>query len=622
MDTATLLHPGTPATAAAPTAPEALEAFLGNPYLPETPFSFRKSVALDEAEQYPAPLLALLNDWGLNDYYIPQALGGKLRSIAESFALLRCVARRDLTAAIAHGGVFLGTVPVWLAGSPGLQRHVAQRVQARYKIALGLTEKDHGSDLLEGEVTATADGDGYTIDGEKWLVNHAFSGDAITVLTRTSPAGGPRGFSLFYVEKQNAPGAFSYAGKIKTMGVRGLDMNAIRFHQVRVPGTALLHALGGGLEVVIKSLQITRAMCAAFSLGAIDTAFRTVVQFAGSRRLYNGRIIDLPVLRRKLAGVFADILICECLSTATNRALHVIPGQFSVLSAVAKSFIPATIDQALADLATLLGARYYLREEYLGGIFQKHLRDHATVSLFDGNTAVNQQAIGQQLRLMAGLRHKESDRQAPKARVVLERVFDLEQELPPLALDQLEVFNKGKDDLMYGLMQGYATLKALAYESENESSWQPEEQDTLVSLLSLVYLLLQELQALDQAVGAGEASAGNSYLIPADLYQQAERYSLLHAASACLNTWLYNKDKPSADDFLARGPWLLLCLRRILRQLGCPAAPGPLSQEETLLNRALQLVEQNQSISLFPISYVPDPNRGEGPAGLSPDDIL
>ena len=53
------------------------------------------------------------------------------------------------------------------------------------------------------------DGATWRLDGEKWLINNATRGQLMCVLARTDPAGGPRGFSLFLVDKRElADGSF------------------------------------------------------------------------------------------------------------------------------------------------------------------------------------------------------------------------------------------------------------------------------------------------------------------------------------------------------------------------------------------------------------------------------
>src|SRR5437588_1936144 len=96
---------------------EHLEHMLGSPLNPAAPFSFKHSMELDEREEFPAAMCALLEEWGLQDYYVPTLYGGKLQRFDELSMLGRVVSRRDLSVAIAHSKTFLGSAPVWIAGT-------------------------------------------------------------------------------------------------------------------------------------------------------------------------------------------------------------------------------------------------------------------------------------------------------------------------------------------------------------------------------------------------------------------------------------------------------------------------------------------------------------------------
>src|SRR5215475_8852286 len=87
-----------------------VEEWLGDPFDPTQRFSFKRSVELDEQDSYPEEACALLNAVALQNFYIPVGLGGKLQGFDEMFLILRLVARRDLTVAIAHGKSFLGAI--------------------------------------------------------------------------------------------------------------------------------------------------------------------------------------------------------------------------------------------------------------------------------------------------------------------------------------------------------------------------------------------------------------------------------------------------------------------------------------------------------------------------------
>lgn len=416
-------------------AAAALEQSLGNAADRLNPFGWYQALAHDEREAFPAPLVERLTREGLLLHFIPLADGGRLGSVTEAALLLRAASRRDLTAAIAMGQAFLGSVPVWVKGSAAQRQRQAQALTAGRLAALALTEEAHGSDLLSGEVALG----GGRLTGSKWLINNATRGELLTVLARTQPEGGLSGFSLVQLDKAaHGPSAFRCLPKIPTHGIRGADISGITFDAELAP-LAVIGSEGTGIDTTLKALQVTRIGCAAFSLGAADTALRLALDFARERRLYGGTVIDIPHARAVLTTAYLDLLIAEAVALGAWRGLHGVPEQMSLASAVVKLFVPTRVEQLVRDVAVVLGARHWLREHP----FQKVLRDVSVVSLFDGSTAVNLEGIALQLSRL----RRQSD---PQRAARLAQRFDPGAALPPFTFEGLELMGPGHDDVLHG----------------------------------------------------------------------------------------------------------------------------------------------------------------------------
>ncbi|WP_143664647.1 acyl-CoA dehydrogenase family protein, partial [Streptomyces sp. NRRL B-24572] len=248
----------------------------------------------DEAETFPAEACAALDDWGLPDHYVPVRHGGRLARVDELHALLRDVAAHDLTVAVGHGKTFLGAASVWTAGDDAPTALLARHVLAGEPVAWGLTEPGGGSDLLAGTLTATRNGSGWCLNGRKWPINNATRGNLMCVLARTEPDGGPRGFTVFLFDKRaTGHGTVRPLPKVPTHGIRGADISGIEFTDARIPAHAVVGPVGGGLEIVLKALQLTRTACVALSLGAGDHALRIARRFLRERRLHGRGLAEL-----------------------------------------------------------------------------------------------------------------------------------------------------------------------------------------------------------------------------------------------------------------------------------------------------------------------------------------
>jgi alkylation response protein AidB-like acyl-CoA dehydrogenase len=568
-------------------AAQELEMFLGNPEDTRNTVNYARAVELDERDEAPSEACRLLDDWGLNLYYVPETEGGRMQSLEQALALGRVVSRRDLSVMIEHAITFLGYVFVSLAGSPEAKRAALSVIERRGRIALGLTERERGGDLSNCECKAESHEGRYLISGEKWLINNATRGEAITCLARTDARGGPRGFSLFLLDKkQLPPGSFVTLPRVRTHGIRGVDISAIRFQSAPVSSEALVGKPGMGLEIVLKGLQLTRTMCANLSLGAADTALRLTADFALNRSIYGTTVWGIPAARGTLKDAFLDLLICDCVSTSAARAPHVVPEQMSVVSAAVKYFVPVTLERAVQSLTAVLGARYYLREDHWHGMFQKILRDIGIVALFDGSTAVNLNVISSQLLSLC----MQQPQPATDVRSRLNRIFDITVPLQPFDSSRLNLFNNGKHDIVQVIPQLGDFLESAAGTSSA----------TLDSIRSHVADMKAEYEFLRQTVALNPAAARHSHGQTAEMFEYARRYCIFHAAASCVLFWTENRR--AIGGFFAEGEWLRAALSRLLSVL-CPTwqiVPSP--EPDAICDELKRRLETGMMFSAVPFS--------------------
>jgi alkylation response protein AidB-like acyl-CoA dehydrogenase len=569
---------------------ERFEQMLGDPNDPDQAFSLARCVELDEREEFPAEICRLLDEAGVPGYYVPRRYGGDLESFEDLFQIFRLVARRDLTAAIAHHKTFLGAVSVWVAGAPAQARRLASDVLAGRVVSWALTEAAHGSDLLAGEVTAVPTAGGYRVRGDKWLINNATRADLVCVLARTDPVGGARGLTLLLADKRQLPaGAFRCLPPVRTHGIRGADISGIGFDDAELPASAVVGQPGQGLEIVLKGFQLTRTLCAALTLGAVDRGLRLATGFALQHRMFDRPVADLPQTRRTLAESYADLLVAEAVGLFAARAIHALPGELASVSAVAKYLVPTIGDEVLTRLGQLLGARAFLRDTFASGAYQKTERDHRIVGIFDGSTVVNLNSLVQQFSFLArGYRTGVADMAGLRA------AADLSAPLPEFDPARLDLVPRRGATVVNTLPAAVAELS---------------EQGAVGlvggELVALAEVVRDEAAAIHAEMAGFQPSADAA---PAEALDLAERYAAAYAAAICLWLALSNQQAQSdqqapgepsgdpADELWRDGRWLQACLTRLTDRL---RPPGPAAHGAVLDSLFPVLRAQYQQGLLF-----------------------
>jgi alkylation response protein AidB-like acyl-CoA dehydrogenase len=565
---------------------EKLESKLGDPNNPDNPLSFAYSQKIDENDRFPEEAIRWIDELELARYLVPEELGGSFRSLAEFAEVMRVLARRDLTCAVGFSIRFWAFL-VWVGGSDEQKRWLADYLmERRGAINLLYTEKAHGSDLVANDAVARKTADGYEVTAEKWPINSATVADLCFLLATTDPeAPAAAGMSLFMLDKKELdPGRYAHLPKTLTHGLRGGDISGVRFENCPVPAQNLLGKEGGGLELALKGFQITRALCSGFSLGVGDTALRTTMNFAVRRKLYGEPVIELPHAAQVLSDAFLDLVISECVSNSGLRSFHVVPEQFSVWSPVVKFFVPTVIEAMVQDISVVLGARHYMREEHEWGVFQKMLRDGSIVSVFDGSTVVNLHALLLQFRHLTRRPPAPGDQEAR-----LKQIYGLDSPVPPLNGRKLGLVSFYANDAFAGVERSLERLKSRQADSGLDA-------DDIDRIRFFGEQLLEQIAAHHAKFAESDFSHGHHQ--SAAMFRAAKKYCAMHAAAACLHTWVWNPASGSA--FFRRGKWLVPALARIFdKYLNVHDEALIDASRSEVLAELRRLHEENRMFSIF-----------------------
>ncbi|MEW1906914.1 acyl-CoA dehydrogenase family protein [Kitasatospora sp. NPDC085895] len=538
-----------------------LEAHLGDPHDPASRMPFERILDHDEREEYPYPFVNLLQRWGVHEYNIPAAQGGRAGDVETGFNLLRLVARRDPTTATALIITSLAFLPAWIAGTDEQKQYLVDAVKQGSRYAWGLSERNHGSDVLGNELRADKVDGGYLLTGEKWLIGNARVADGLTVFARTKESGGPAGYSILLLEKRRTPaGSVEELPNERLHGLRAIDMSGIRVDGVFVPNSARLGAEGAGLEIALQTSQVARTLIGSIALSAVDTALRGTLDFTEHRVIFGRTVSDIPYSRRQLTECFADLMVADAVSLGAVRSLQLVPEQASVWSSVAKYLVPTMLERTMSQLNVVLGARFYLRDDPHHGIHQKMLRDLLVANFADGNTVVNLKNLALQLD---GLLAAAVEPPAGAADAAEERVADLYGMDRPLPLyrpwDQ-ELFSRGRDDALLAAPASLAALRRLA---DGAGTAGRAEGDRLRRAADTAAELLGRAPALHARSRTLKTGLGRAYGQSAELFDLAKEYCLLHAVAACLHTHVHSA--AAMEDPLPSGALLLLQLERLRR---------------------------------------------------------
>ncbi|MFF0745886.1 acyl-CoA dehydrogenase [Streptomyces sp. NPDC004111] len=552
-----------------------LEKLLGDPWEATSGTGFAAAVAADEREENAGAAEAALDEFNILAEVVPERLGGRFSRADHMIEVMRSVYRRDPALGLAHcSGQLLAGVNIWTSGSPEQQATAAGLLLNGNKIACAFHELAHGNDV--GAVEFAADrhpsGSGMVLNGSKESISNLDRAKAMVVLARTDPRGGPRARSQIFLPVDRLdPGHVRFLPRFRSVGMRGVRLGGMEVRGLHVDDDALIGAPGTGVETIARAFQLTRIALPAMSTGLLDTALRVTLHHTRGRRLYGRTAAAVPMVRTTLAEAFTDLLICEALSRAASRGLHLTPESGSVHAPAVKYLVAGMLLDATERLAQVMGAEFYRRDgEH--AVFQKLVRDVKPIGFGHIARAACLSALLPQLPALTARAHRDPA-DAPAG------LFTAETILPALDMPALRLVSGGRDRLAASL--GTAL-----------------DQDLPPAARALAAEHVRRLGDLADAAGA---------LRPRDLSISADvsvrdlaaRYTVALAAAACLGVY---RHAPTGD-FLSRPEWLVAALTRLTGFEQAAPVALPMEVEGALVEELMDRDDRRTSFGLTARPY-------------------
>ena len=222
--------------------------------------------------------------------------GGPVETMIVMEALGRALVLEPYLATVVLGGGFLRH-----GGSAAQkQKYLPSIIDGSKTLAFAQLEKDSRYDLADVSTTAKKKGDGWVIDGEKFVVLNGASADTLIVSARTKGSQTDRtGIGLFLVPA-DAKGV-SIKGYPTQDAQHAAD---ITFSGVEVGADAAIGDPENALPLIERVVDEARIAMCAEAVGAMDESLKTTVEYLKTRKQFGVTIGSFQTLQHRAADMF------------------------------------------------------------------------------------------------------------------------------------------------------------------------------------------------------------------------------------------------------------------------------------------------------------------------------
>jgi len=194
--------------------------------------------------------------------------------------------------------------------------HIPGIIDGSKTFAFAQLEKNSRYDLSDVTTTAKKKGDGFLIDGEKFVVINGENADTLIVTARTKGARHDRtGIGVFLVPA-NAKGV-TRKGYPTQDGLHAADVS---FTAVEVGGDAAIGDGENALPLIERVVDEARTALCAEAVGLMDESLKTTVEYIKTRKQFGVAIGTFQSLQHRAADMFVAVEQARSMSMFATMA--------------------------------------------------------------------------------------------------------------------------------------------------------------------------------------------------------------------------------------------------------------------------------------------------------------
>ncbi len=314
----------------------------------------------DQDEHIPREQIQKYADAGYFGMTIPTECGGQGLSTLDAILVIEEIARHcGISGRLIVDHNFGAVITILNFGTEEQRQRVLPTVcRGETLMSIGMTEPEAGSALTDLTTIATEDGEDYILNGTKHWITGAGEREYTLVYARFNDVPGPKGVGAILV-RMDTPG-FNYAGRIPSLGVRGVQEGILEFKDMRVPKENLVVPPGSAFGNLMSAYNGQRVGASAVALGIAQGAFDYAKDYADKREQFGKRITDFQAMQFKLADMAIELEAARYLIyRAANNAKSAITDRYQ--SSVAKVFVSEMAVRVTSEAIQLCGAQGYSR---------------------------------------------------------------------------------------------------------------------------------------------------------------------------------------------------------------------------------------------------------------------
>ena len=346
-----------------------------------------RALDIDKSGVMDETLLQILKQSGMTQLAVPKEYGGAGLDLLTGAMISEELAKGCAGVATVCAANSLASFPILIAGSEEQKKEYFDCLNQGGISCFALTEPGAGSDAGAVSCKAKKVDGGYVLNGTKCFITNAPIADKITLFANTRESGGIRGLTVFTVDRNTT--GISIGKEEDKMGIRASATSEIIFDDCFVPASARVGREGMGFRIAMQTLETSRPVVGAISVGIAQAALENAIHYAHQRKQFGQKIASFEMVQEMIANMVTKT---EAARALVHKAcwMHMHGDkQASMFSAMSKCFASDVAMEVTTTAVQVMGGNGYSRENPN----EKYMRDAKIMQIYEGTNQVQRLVI-------------------------------------------------------------------------------------------------------------------------------------------------------------------------------------------------------------------------------------
>ncbi|MGA2583271.1 MAG: acyl-CoA dehydrogenase [Tepidisphaeraceae bacterium] len=285
---------------------------------------------------------------------------------------------------------FLGLFAILMGSNNELKKEAVASLESGGLFAFGISEKEHGSDLLGNEFTvASAGPDRFIANGKKYYIGNANCASMILILARKlEDRASRRASPVLFALRPKESKAFGNVKKIPALGIRAAFVGEFEVKQHEFPQSDVIAEGRQAWDSVMGTVTLGKFFLGFGSIGICERALSESIAHLTKRILYGKPVIEMPHIASMVSQAYARLTAMKLYAFRALDYVHAASAddrRYLLYCAVQKARVSTEGVKVMSLLSECVNARGFETDTY----FEMALRDAQLIPGLEGSTHIN-----------------------------------------------------------------------------------------------------------------------------------------------------------------------------------------------------------------------------------------